>query len=92
GKLLPDAEDATNLYHGREGISHLERLLILDEGKPFNGGGSMRHAFTTRSSGWVGAINRRAKKQNITPRQAESELRSERDGERLSLLAWVKSG
>jgi hypothetical protein len=92
GKALPDAEDAAGLYHGRNGMSQLERLLVGDEGKPFNGGGTMRQAFSTRSSGWKGVINRRSKEKNITLRQAEAELRSERDGERLVLLAWIRSG
>lgn len=92
GKLLPDADDAAALYHGRNGMSQLERLLVGDECKPFNGGGTMRQAFTSRSSGWKSAINRRSKEKSIPLRQAESELRSERDGERLVLLAWIKAG
>ncbi len=92
GKLLPDAADAAGVYHGHAGVSQLERLLIGDEGKPFNGGGTMRQAFSSRSAGWRAAINRRSKEKSINLRQAESELRSERDGERLALLAWVKSG
>lgn len=92
GKMLPDASDAASIYHGRAGMSQLERLLVCDEGKPFNGGGTMRQAFSSRSSGWKSAINRRAKDKNITLNKAESELRSERDGERLALLAWIKAG
>ena len=92
GKALPDAEDAAGIYHGRNGMSQLERLLVGDEGKPFNGGGTMRQAFSSRSSGWKSAINRRSKEKSIPLRQAESELRGERDGERLILLAWIKAG
>ena len=45
GKLLPDAADAANIFHGRSGVSQLERILNGDEGKPFNGSGTMRQAF-----------------------------------------------
>jgi hypothetical protein len=92
GKLLPDTDDAVNMYYGRTGMSQLERLLVADEGKPFNGNGTMRQAFTTKSAGWTGAINRRAKEKNLALRQAEEELRSEREGERLGVLEWISSG
>jgi hypothetical protein len=92
GKLLPDAQDAADAYHGRGGMSQLERLLVADEGKSFNGSGSMRQAFTTRSAGWRSAINRRAKEKQVSLAKAEAELRSERDGERLALLDWVRTG
>lgn len=92
GKLLPDGEDAASIFHGRNGMSQLERLLSFDEGKPFNGSGTMRQAFTTRSTGWKSAISRRAKEKKLTLPQAEAELRRERDGERLALLEWAKKG
>jgi hypothetical protein len=92
GKLLPDSEDAANTYYGRMGMSQLERLLVVDEAKPFNGSGSMRQTFTTKSAGWKGAINRRSKEKQISLRAAEEELRSERDGERLAILDWIRAG
>jgi len=92
GKLLPGPEDAVQAFHGRAGLSEMERLLLAGEGKPFNGSGGMRQAFTTRSAGWRAAISRRAKKDGISLRQAEMKLRSERDGERLAVLAWVGAG
>jgi hypothetical protein len=92
GRLLPDSEDAANTYYGRTGMSQLERLLVVDEGKPFNGSGSMRQTFTMKSAGWKGAISRRAKQKHLTLRQAEEELRSERDGERLAVLDWIRTG
>ena len=79
-------------YHGRAGMSQLERLLVVDEGKPFNGSGSMRQTFTTKSAGWKGAISKRAKEKHLSLRQAEEELRSERDGERLAMLDWIRTG
>ena len=50
GKLLPEPNDAADTYYGRTGMSQLERLLVVDEGKPFNGSGSMRQTFTTKSA------------------------------------------
>jgi hypothetical protein len=92
GKLLPGADETANTYHGRAGLSELERLLLAGEEKPFNGSGGMQQAFTIRSAGWKSAISRRARKNGIALRQAEAELRSQRDGERLALLAWVRAG
>jgi hypothetical protein len=92
GTLLPEPEDAANAYYGRTGMSQMERLLVVDEGKPFNGSGTMRLSFTTKSAGWRIAINRRAKEKKLALRQAEEELRSERDGERLAVLDWVRLG
>jgi hypothetical protein len=92
GEALPTADDVAAAYHGRPGVSQFERLLLADGGKPFNGSGSMRQAFTNKSAGWKGAVSRRAKEKNLDPRQAEGELRAERDGERLALLDWVRAG
>src|SRR5581483_10667730 len=92
GNLLPDLKDTQNAFHGRNGMTQLERLLTADEWKPFNGSGTMRNTFTVRSAGWKGAISRRAREKKISLRQAESQLRSERDGERLALLAWIGAG
>ena len=92
GKLLPDAEDTANAYHGRTGMSQLERLLVSDENKPFNGSGSMRQTFTIKSAGWKTAIKRRARDKGIAVAVAEEQLRSERDGERLAVLDWIRTG
>jgi hypothetical protein len=92
GTLLPNTEDAATVYYGRVGMSQLERLLVMDEGKPFNGSGSMRQTFTIKSAGWRSAISRRAKENQVSLRQAEEELRSERDGERLAVLDWIHAG
>ena len=92
GRLLPGTDDAVNQYYGHTGMSQLERLLVIDEGKPFNGSGTMRQAFTTKSAGWKGAIQRRAKEKNLTLPQAEDKLRMEREGERLAVLDWIRTG
>jgi hypothetical protein len=36
GSALPSADDAVTAFHGSPGVSQLERLLLADEGKPFN--------------------------------------------------------
>jgi hypothetical protein len=102
GELLPGAKESASIYHGGAVQSQLERLLTADERKPFNGSGSMRSAFTVRSTGWKSAINRKAKelKLDLTKEatkkahllQAETKLRAERDGEVLALVDWVKNG
>jgi len=65
GKLLPGTDDTVRAYHNSTGLSQLERLLMTEEGKPFNGSGTMRAAFTAKSGGWSAAVNRRAKKGKI---------------------------
>jgi hypothetical protein len=98
GQLLPGAKESCQIYHGRPVMSQLERLLVSDEGKPFNGSGSMRSAFTTRSAGWANAIQKKARQLKLDPKQkpdllrAEKELRAEREGEILVLLDWLHNG
>jgi hypothetical protein len=92
GKLLPTADDTVSIYHGRTEMSQLERLLVSDENRAFNGSGSMRQSFTSKSAAWKGAIKRRAQSKKISLTRAEEELRSERDGERLALLSWIRAG
>jgi hypothetical protein len=93
GKLLPDMDDAARIYNGDpNGKSQLERLLTQDEHLPFNGSGSMRSAFTSRSSGWKGQISRLAKGKKVGLPEAEKLLRADRDGERLGLIAWIEAG
>ena len=43
-------------------MSQFERLLVTDESKPFNGSGSMRAAFTTRSAGLRGRSRKRPRR------------------------------
>jgi hypothetical protein len=92
GKMLPDADDAASVFHGDGRLSPLERLLTADECKPFNGSGSMRQTFTSRSAGWKGALKRRASLKGLTLQQAEEEVRGEREGERLAVLHWIRTG
>jgi hypothetical protein len=94
GSLLPSGKDAVAIFHGsdKKPQSHMEALLTADENRPFNGQGQMSAAFTKKSTRWQQAIAKRAKKLNGDEAAAEAELRKERDGERLSLLAWVRAG
>jgi hypothetical protein len=99
GKMLPDKERASEIYHGNAKVmSQLERLLTADERKPFNGSGSMRAAFTKKSPGWKFAIVTKAKELKLDPAkkenliEAEKKLRSERYGEIQVLLDWIRHG
>jgi mono/diheme cytochrome c family protein len=87
GKLLPGAEETSSAYHGRPGMSMLERLLRADESQPFNGTGSMRQAFFSKSARWNIDTNPKKK----THEQIEK-LRGEREGEIAALLDWITTG
>jgi hypothetical protein len=84
GSALPTGDDAVRIFHGQLGkpVSQIERLLSADETEKFNGTGSMAAAFTTRSARW----------KKLCEKRSEEEVRRERRGERLALLAWVQGG
>lgn len=84
GTLLPTPQDVREIYGGGATVSALERLLEAPESEPFNGQGSMKAAFFTRSSDWKKVVTR--------PAQEQEQIRSEREGERLALLAWIRAG
>jgi hypothetical protein len=92
GKLLPNLEENIEAFHGKTGASQLERILMADESKPFNGEGSMKPAFLTKSAGWSRAIKQLQKEKKIEAAQAEKELRAQREGELLALLDWIRAG
>jgi hypothetical protein len=79
GEFLPEAPQVIDTYHGKQGMGQLERLIVTDETRPFNGSGSMRSAFTTRSASWKGFLRK-------TP---EAQLRQERGWEIDSVVAWI---
>jgi hypothetical protein len=85
GTLLPGPEESLAAYHGRAGVSELERLIEADESNPFNGSGSMRPAFTSKSAGWKQAV----RKKSVEEIQ---KIREVRDGERLALIDWIHRG
>jgi hypothetical protein len=87
GELLPTGDVALEAYHGRPQMSQLERVLTADESKSFNGSGSMRSVFTSRSAGW-----RQEMKRIKNDKAKLQALRDERDGERLALIDWVQGG
>jgi hypothetical protein len=104
GNALPLRQDVIARFHGPVGEkpkSKMQTLLEAEEDRPFNGGGTMRLAFTRKSAGWDGAITKRARKlagrrsdpvDTSFKEQAEGELRKERDTERLAVLEWIQKG
>ena len=95
GHLLPDSEDIVRTFSGVQGQpqSKIEQLITADETRPFNGQGTMRPAFTTKSSGWKSAIKATAKELKTKDlAKAETQLRQERDAEAAALLAWIHAG
>jgi hypothetical protein len=98
GQLLPGPAEAEKNYSGIRGMSQLERLIVEDEGRPFNGAGSMRSAFTFRSGGWKRQIRERAELLKLDPdkkedlAKAEKVLRGERDLEALAVVEWIHAG
>ncbi len=87
GNLLPDMQDAQKIYHGGSGQpqSHIERLLEAPEALPFTGTGQMRTAFTEKSKGWARAVRNKTDEEKAV-------LLKEREGERLALIDWIRSG
>jgi hypothetical protein len=74
GQLLPGDQQLIDTYHGKEGVSTLERLITADEHKPFNASGSMRRAFSDKATGWKKDLSARAKEIKALP-QEEQEKR-----------------
>lgn len=84
GSLFPDAHELGQLlFSSAQPISQIERLL--EATGDMDSGGSMRPAFTEQSTGW---------EELIKPLSVDelAALRAEREGERLALLDWVRSG
>lgn len=92
GELLPGPDDVKAVYSGARAMGQFERLIRADEHKPFNGSGTMRSAFTTKSSGWKRKVRELAEEHKTTEAKAEALLRQERDFEINALLAWIKAG
>jgi hypothetical protein len=106
GELLPSGDDAVKKFHGHVGAppqSRLEQLLPeAFEGKKMNGQGQMTAAFFKRSEDWGECLSDKAKalakhasgnpKDPVIKEAAEAELRQEREGERLAMVAWVRAG
>jgi hypothetical protein len=107
GEFLPNAGDAVRIFHGDVPKSKIEQLIDADPDLPFDKTGQMRAAFTSQSENWSTVWKARAKKiaraklqkRDVTDEDAEQfeeeakqALRKEREGERLVMLAWVKTG
>jgi hypothetical protein len=100
GNRLPTDDDIQISYRGKAKMCQLERLLLAHPSLPFNGQGSMRSAFTTRSGGVKKDQRNKAKALKLSwplkdPRdvkKVEDAVRRDRDGERLALVAWIRAG
>jgi hypothetical protein len=107
GELFPNAGDTIRIFHGDVPKTRIEQLIDADPSLPFDKTGQMRAAFTGQSEGWTTVVRSRAKKlaraklrkRDVTDEEGEEfveeakeALRKERDGERLVMLAWVKTG
>jgi hypothetical protein len=101
GEPLPTKENVIVNYHGKSGVSQLERLLVAHPSLPFNGQGSMRSAFSEdRMKGAFNALCKTtAKKFKIkdykkaTPEQVaqvKRAVQTDLDGERMALIAWLR--
>ena len=86
GELLPGPERGRERYSrsAEPSQSKIERLLEADQG-PFNVHGTMRPAFTTQSRDWE-------KLTSALGSQERAKLSAEREGERLAVINWVRSG
>jgi len=83
--LLPDIGRVDRLlFGGPPPVSRVQRLLESAEG-PLSRGGTMRPAFTDQSLGWD------ALTQSLSAEQ-KAELLVDREGERLAVLDWLRSG
>lgn len=84
GSWQIDVRALEGRFFGGEPVGILEQLLEATEG-PLNRGGTMRPAFTDQSLDWDSLT-----KQLTTAERAD--LLDQREGERLAVLAWVRSG
>ncbi len=92
GQPLPDAEDALRTYHGTAGMGQFERLITEPENRPWGAGGTMRPAFTSRSSGWSSRVRQTKTAFGLDKAQAENLLRSMRQLEVQAIVDWIHAG
>jgi hypothetical protein len=83
--ILPELGELERLlFGGEKPVSRIERLLE-STGGPMSRGGTMRPAFTDQSLGWELLT------QNL-PADEEAALLANREGERLAMLDWIRTG
>jgi hypothetical protein len=73
-------------------LGQLERLVLADESKPFNGSGSMRPAFTVKSAGWKRQVRELAAAKKYSEAEAERYLRQLREFEINAVVSWLRGG
>lgn len=85
GSALPGLKETVETYHGplddAAPISRLEKLLVT-QGGPFSGTGTMRPAFFERSGDW----------EEKRKEKGEEQLRKEREAEVEAVLYWIRNG
>jgi hypothetical protein len=83
--LFPNLQELDRLLlDNAKPVSQIERLLASTAG-PMTSGGTMRPAFTDQSVGWGTSISGLSADE-------KSRLLADREGERLALLDWIRSG
>ena len=84
--VLPDVRELDRVFFSshEKPDSQIARLLEAKD-LPMNGSGTMRPAFTTQSVGWDSLIEQMSAEERAI-------LLAQREGERLALLDWVRSG
>jgi hypothetical protein len=93
GQLLPGSQEVRDNYASEKpAVGQLERLILADENKPFNGSGSMRRAFTVRSLDWKSGLRDLTKDKKLAPEDAEKELRKARNLEIVAVTDWIHAG
>jgi hypothetical protein len=92
GQFLPGPDEVKSAYGSRPNMGQLERLVLADETRPFNGSGQMREAFFRRASGWRREIRELAKDKKVSEEEAEKMIRKQRVAEPDALVAWIRSG
>ncbi|MBL8799512.1 MAG: hypothetical protein JNM56_36860 [Planctomycetia bacterium] len=92
GQFLPGPDEVKTAYGSRPNMGQLERLVLADESRPFNGAGQMREAFFRRAAGWRRDIRELAKEKNVSEDEAEKLIRKHRGLEPDAIVAWIRAG
>jgi hypothetical protein len=96
GEAMPGVEDVRRVFHGEEGKSQLERLLTAPMNLPQDGTGSMQFAImdpgATKEAKDVKNLKDDPRFKAMSPKELAELVHQMRDGERLALIDWLKSG
>jgi hypothetical protein len=108
GEPLPSGNRLIDKFHGRPGVSTVERLITAPESLPFGASGTMKPAFTTKSIGWDQEPQKAARKLAEDAKEdydaateekqagyiarAKAKLRTERNAEMEVMVHWLRNG